>query len=194
MSGAAAAETWIFGTRNPHKLAEARMLLNDLLCLQPLPPHLPTAPEPYNTLYENALAKARFYAERGFAPLIVEDSGLFVPALGGEPGVRSAHYGGPQRLLSAMQGISQRKAYFAAVLLAYEGPHTYRFFTGIWWGQIAHEAAGNEGFGYDPVFIPEGSSYTVAQLGYSYKIHHSHRSQAFRKFASWLKHKLNTGA
>ncbi len=192
MSNAAGAETWTFATQNPHKLAEARLILQDLICLQPLPPHLPAAPEPHHTLYENALAKARFYAEMGFGPLIVEDSGLFVPALGGDPGVHSAEYGGPQRLLSAMRSISQRQAYFAAVLLAHQGPHNYRFFTGIWWGQIAHEAAGNEGFGYDPVFIPAGASQTVAQLSSSYKAYHSHRSQAFRKLAGWLKQKLNT--
>jgi len=194
MSSAVVADTWIFATQNPHKLAEARQILHGIICLQPLPPQLPAAPEPHDTLYENALAKARFYAEMGFGPLIVEDSGLFVPALGGEPGVHSAHYGGPQRLLSALRGISQRRAYFAAIVLAYEGSHTYRFFTGVWWGQIAHEAAGKEGFGYDPIFIPEGTSHTVAQLGASYKVLHSHRSQAFQKLAIWLSQRRHTGA
>jgi len=186
MSSAAVAKSWTFATQNPHKLTEAQALLPNFISLKPLPAGLPTAPEPHATLYENALAKARFYAGLGFLPLIVEDSGLFVPALGGLPGVHSAHYGGPSRLLEAMKDLSQRQAYFVAVVLAYEGPHTYRFFTGVWWGQIASQAAGTEGFGYDPVFIPEGAQQTVAQLGPAYKAQHSHRSQAFRKFAAWL--------
>ncbi len=187
MSSAAADKVWTFATQNPHKLAEVQALLGDHLLLRPLPPNLPRAPEPHPTLYENALAKARFYGEMGYLPLVVEDSGLFVPALGGAPGVHSAHYGGPQALLAAMRGLTRRQAYFVAVVLAYEGPGKYQFFTGIWWGRIAQEAAGSDGFGYDPVFVPEGTTQTAAQLGLSYKAHHSHRTQAFRKFATWLR-------
>lgn len=176
---------WIFATKNPHKLLEVQAIFGDALGLRALPGGLPTAPEVGQTLYENALQKAEFYYARVGGPLLVEDSGLFVPALGGLPGVHSATYGGPMRLLEAMRGVSRRQAYFVAVVLAYLGPGRYYFFLGHWAGAIAWEARGETGFGYDPVFIPKGQSQTVAELGPAYKQQHSHRSQAFRKFAAW---------
>ena len=187
MSSVVVGKVWTFATQNAHKLAEAQALLQGLVTLQPLPSALPTAPEPHHTLYENALVKARFYAQWGTLPLVVEDSGLFVVGLGGLPGVHSARYGGPARLLEVMAGMTDRQAYFVAVVLAYEGPHAYQFFTGVWAGHIATAMAGTEGFGYDPVFIPEGEIHTVAQLGIAYKTRYSHRTRAFQKFAAWLK-------
>ncbi len=176
---------WVFATQNPHKLAEVQALLGDAVPLEALPSSMAIAPESGDTLYANALQKAEFYYERVGKALLVEDSGLFVLALGGQPGVHSATYGGPSRLLEAMRGQSHRQAYFVAVVLAYLGPRAYYFFTGYWLGEIAWQAEGEMGFGYDPVFIPAGQSQTVAALGLGYKLQHSHRSQAFRKFAAW---------
>ncbi len=186
MSSAVAAKCWTFATQNPHKLTEAQAALGNALTLVPLPADTPLAPEPHTTLHENALAKARFYANLGLGPLLVEDSGLFVPSLGGKPGATSAHFGGPMRLLEAMEGIIHREAYFVAVVVAYWDSSRYQFFTGYWPGRIAEAATGEEGFGYDPVFIPAGESQTVAQLGSAYKARHSHRSQALRRFLTWL--------
>lgn len=173
---------WIFATHNPHKLAEAQVLVEGRLSLVGLPEGLPEAPEPYDTLYANALAKAAFYGSKLGRPVLAEDSGLFVPALGGQPGTQSARYGGPLRLLEALKGCAQRRAYFVAVLVAYWGPGEYRFYVGHLPGVIAEAMQGTEGFGYDPVFLPQGHTLTVAQLGSAWKVCHSHRAQAFRQF------------
>ncbi|MCX7607157.1 MAG: RdgB/HAM1 family non-canonical purine NTP pyrophosphatase [Bacteroidia bacterium] len=177
---------WVFATHNPHKLAEAQAVLGSVITLSPLPEGIPEAPEVQNSLYGNALAKASFYKSFVSAPILAEDSGLFVPALGGRPGVYSARFGGPARLLEALSSHQDRRAYFSAVLVAYLSPSAYVFFTGYWPGWIATEIRGEEGFGYDPVFIPTGESRTAAELGSEWKLKHSHRTQALRNFAAWL--------
>lgn len=181
-------DKWVFATKNPHKFSEVQAILGEGILLAPLPSDAPEAPEPYHTLYENALAKAAFYADwLGGAQVIAEDSGLFVPALGGQPGVRSARFGGPQRLLEVMTGISNRKAYFVAVVIAYCSSGAYWFETAVWHGSIAETLQGEEGFGYDPVFIPEGETRTVAQLGDAWKRRHSHRSRAFHRLLARIR-------
>ncbi|MCS7297076.1 MAG: RdgB/HAM1 family non-canonical purine NTP pyrophosphatase [Bacteroidia bacterium] len=177
---------WVFATKNPHKLAEVQNLLEGILDIEGLPSDVPEAPEPHADLYGNALAKATFYAQHLGLPVIAEDSGLFVPALGGQPGVQSAHFGGPARLLEAMRDLSDRRAYFTAVVVAYISSRKYFFSTGFWQGEIAETPRGSEGFGYDPVFIPAGRKETVAELGQAWKQHHSHRSRAFRKLVKML--------
>lgn len=175
-------DKWLFATKNHHKLEEAIQICAGKVALEGLAEDLPEAPEPYSTLYDNALAKASFYYDRLQKPVIAEDSGLFVVALGGAPGVRSARYGGPERLLTVLQGLSQREAYFTAVIVAYWAPNSYSFYTGYCAGYIAHELRGEGGFGYDPVFIPLGETRTLAELGPSWKNRYSHRAQAFQKF------------
>lgn len=171
----------IFATKNPHKIEEARQVLGDRVHLLPLPAEAPEAPEPHDTLYENALAKAAFYSDwLGGQTVIAEDSGLFVPALGGQPGVRTAHFGGPLRLLESMQRISDRRAYFVAVIVLYKAVGTYYIASAAWHGAIATELRGKEGFGYDPVFIPQGMAQTVAELGEAWKTQYSHRTRALR--------------
>lgn len=177
----AVVDRWTFATKNNHKLAEVQHLIGDALLIEALPVEVPEAPEPYDTLYENALAKAAFYADRLQQPVIAEDSGLFVPALGGAPGTHTARFGGPARLLGEMDGIQDRRAYFVAVVVAYQSPGSYRFATGVWHGHIAEFMAGTEGFGYDPIFIPAGETLTVAQLGEAWKLQHSHRTRALRR-------------
>ena len=144
-----------------------------------------------STFYENALAKARHGREAGARGLWVigEDSGLEVEGLGGRPGIRSARYAGPKasdednvaRLLGELagaEGEARRARYVSElVLLSPEGELRG---TGTLEGRIAREARGSEGFGYDPVFVPEGEERTVAELGDDWKRKRSHRARAAR--------------
>jgi XTP/dITP diphosphohydrolase len=144
-----------------------------------------------STFYENALAKARYGRAAGAPELWVigEDSGLEVEGLGGRPGIRSARYAGPEasdeenvaRLLDELVGTEDeaRRARYVSelVLLSREGELRG---TGILEGRIAGDPRGSEGFGYDPVFVPEGEEQTVAELGDDWKRKHSHRAIAAR--------------
>lgn len=180
-------DRWIFATKNAHKLREVQQVVGDSLILEALPDDIAEAPEPYTTLYDNALAKAAFYGEQLHKPVIAEDSGLFVLALRGAPGVHTARFGGPGALLRAMEGLRERRAYFVAVMVAYDPVGRYHWATGVWHGSIAESIAGTEGFGYDPVFIPAGETQTVAQLGQMWKLQHSHRTRALRHLLSQLR-------
>jgi XTP/dITP diphosphohydrolase len=144
-----------------------------------------------STFYENALAKARHGRAAGVPelPVIGEDSGLEVEGLGGRPGIRSARYAGPEasdeenvsRLLDELagaEGEARRARYVSElVLLPPEGELRG---TGTLEGRISREPRGSEGFGYDPVFVPEGEEQTVAELGDDWKRKHSHRARAVR--------------
>jgi XTP/dITP diphosphohydrolase len=142
-------------------------------------------PETGATYYENAALKARFGREHADGWVLAEDSGLEVEPLGGRPGVLSARYapeGAPAiaKLLGELQGVEDRRAHYVSelVLLAPDGRELRG--TGTLQGRIAGEPAGSEGFGYDPVFIPEGEGRTVAELGDEWKAEHSHRARAAR--------------
>ncbi|MGQ9863105.1 MAG: RdgB/HAM1 family non-canonical purine NTP pyrophosphatase [Bacteroidia bacterium] len=175
---------WHVATQNPHKIQEIQQILPQVTWVS-LPPDTPQAEEKGTTFYENALQKAKFYSRYVSGPLVAEDSGLVVVALKGAPGVESATWGGPTRLLKEMQNLSHRLAYFVCVIVAYhEG--AYRFFQGMELGEIAPTPQGEKGFGYDPVFIPQGQHATYAQLGPTYKNRFSHRARAFHSFAQWL--------
>jgi XTP/dITP diphosphohydrolase len=144
-------------------------------------------PETGGSYYQNARAKALF--GRSVGPedvwMLGEDSGLEVDALGGAPGIRSARYA-PEgeeaigRLLEELGAVDQREARYVCglVLVAPDG-HELRG-TGVLEGRIAAEPRGSEGFGYDPVFIPEGEERTVAELGDAWKARNSHRARAAR--------------
>ena len=179
----------IFASQNEHKLRELRSLFPDweIEALEdgPMPE------ETGSTFYENSLAKARHGRETGAPGLWVigEDSGLEVKGLGGRPGIRSARYAGPEasdeenvtRLLDELAGVEgeARRARYVSelVLLSPEGELRG---TGTLEGRIAKEPRGSEGFGYDPVFVPEGEERTVAELGDDWKRKHSHRARAAR--------------
>ena len=142
-------------------------------------------PETGATYYENAAIKAAFGREHAAGWVLAEDSGLEVDGLGGRPGVLSARYapeGAPAvaKLLDELEGVEERAARYVSelVLLAPDGRELRG--TGTLEGRIAHEPAGSEGFGYDPVFIPEGEGRTVAELGGRWKAEHSHRARAAR--------------
>jgi XTP/dITP diphosphohydrolase len=138
------------------------------------------------TFAENALRKAR--AARAVAPAqalgLGDDSGLEVAALGGEPGVRSARWAGPdddgrnRALLERLDGVADRRAAFVCALAAVSPSGEEIVVEGRLEGSIAHAAAGREGFGYDPLFVPEGERETLATLGQARKDQLSHRARA----------------
>ena len=168
-------------SRNRHKARELEALLPgwtiEPLDLDDYPP------ETGATYYENAAIKARFGRAHAHGWVLAEDSGLEVDAIGGRPGVLSARYapeGAPAvaKLLGELDGVEDRRARYVSelVLIAPDGREIRG--TGTLEGRIAHEAAGSEGFGYDPIFIPEGEERTVAELGNSWKAERSHRALA----------------
>jgi XTP/dITP diphosphohydrolase len=170
-------------SRNRHKARELEALLPGWT-LEPLDRD-DYPPETGATYYENAALKAGFGREYVGGWVLAEDSGLEVDALGGRPGVRSARYapeGAPAvaKLLGELAGIDERGARYVSelVILAPDGRELRG--TGTLEGRIAEAPAGSEGFGYDPIFIPEGETQTVAELGDEWKAEHSHRARAAR--------------
>lgn len=145
------------------------------------------------TLEENALQKAKFVSEATSAPAFADDTGLEVDALNGAPGVISARYAGEQKsatdniakLLRELKGISNRSARFRTVI-AYVNGHQQFLFEGIVDGKIAESPSGKEGFGYDPVFIPDGSTKTFAEMTLEEKNQWSHRARAAAKLIRFL--------
>ena len=170
-------------SRNRHKARELERLLPGWT-IEPLD-RGDYPPETGATYYENAAIKAAFGRAHAAGWVLAEDSGLEVDALGGRPGVLSARYapeGAPAvaKLLVELEGVEERAARYVSelVLLAPDGRELRG--TGTLEGRIAHDPAGSEGFGYDPIFIPEGEDRTVAELGDGWKAQHSHRARAAR--------------
>jgi XTP/dITP diphosphohydrolase len=142
-------------------------------------------PETGATYYENARAKAVFgrSVDRSDAWVLGEDSGLEVEGLGGAPGLRSARFAGEmhvERLLAELEGVEGdgRRARYVCELVALSPEGEERRGTGVLRGRIVHEPQGTEGFGFDPIFVPEGEERTVAELGNAWKADHSHRARA----------------
>ena len=171
-------------SRNEHKLRELQAALPgrqlELLDADEFPP------EEGSTHYENARAKARFGREIGPADVAMlgEDSGLEVDAVGGGPGLHSARWAGDEdpidRLLRELDGLEDRRARYVCELVCLTPSGEELRGTGTLEGRIAEERRGSEGFGYDPVFVPEGEERTVAELGDAWKAEHSHRARAAR--------------
>jgi XTP/dITP diphosphohydrolase len=149
--------------------------------------------ESSGTIEGNAIQKARQVYEKTGIACFADDSGLEVEALGGKPGVDTAHYAGSDRnsfknmtkLLDELKGIENRNARFVTVI-AFKNNLIERTFQGEIKGQIAKELLGKEGFGYDPVFIPENHTITFGQMGQEQKNSISHRSRAVKEFISFL--------
>jgi XTP/dITP diphosphohydrolase len=167
----------LLASRNANKLRELSALLP--WQLEPLEADYP--PEAGETYYENARAKALVGPAGTWR--LGEDSGLEVDALDGRPGIRSARYGAEgseanERLLAELRGVEDRKARYVCelVVLAPDGRELRG--TGVLEGRIAEKPRGEEGFGYDPVFVPEGADSTVAELGNEWKLRNSHRARA----------------
>ncbi len=186
----------VIASNNAHKLNEIRsavgpdlriLSLGDINCREELP-------EDMDTLEGNSLQKAAYVFEKYHVACVADDTGLEVEALGGAPGVRSARYAGEQRdsddnidlLLANMKGITNRKARFRTVftLLGMGEPQT---FIGTISGIILEERQGTGGFGYDPVFLPEGFSRSLAEMTLAEKNQISHRGQAVRQLVAYLK-------
>jgi XTP/dITP diphosphohydrolase len=168
-------------SRNPHKARELERLLPGW-AIEPLGRD-DYPPETGATYYENAAIKAAFGREHASGWVLAEDSGLEVASLDGRPGVLSARYapeGAPAvaKLLGELEGKEQRGARYVSELVLLDSAGQELRGTGTLEGRIAHEPAGSEGFGYDPVFIPAGEERTVAQLGDEWKAESSHRARA----------------
>jgi XTP/dITP diphosphohydrolase len=190
----------LVATHNAGKVRELARLLADLpLCLRLLSEFgdIPEAVETGETFAENAVLKAVHYSSRSGLVALSDDSGLAVEALGGRPGVYSARYAGPRatyaermrRLLGelAAAGDRDRRARFVCVI-AVADPSTgeVNTFEGVCEGRIAREPRGAGGFGYDPLFIPEGHTQTFGELPDEIKQQISHRARALAKAARFL--------
>jgi XTP/dITP diphosphohydrolase len=187
----------VLASRNPHKARE----LGDILTgweVEPLATGAEPPEETGDTFAENARLKAAFGRSHAGpdAWVVGEDSGLEVNGLGGAPGVRSARFAGGrgddganlERLLAELAGIEGegRRGRYVCELVALGPDGTEVAARGELNGRIAHESRGLEGFGYDPVFVPEGEERTVAELGNAWKSTHSHRAEAARALARAL--------
>ena len=190
----------VFATNNKHKLEEVRAILGnkvEVLSLNDINCH-DDIPETADTLQGNALIKARHIYEKYGFDCFADDTGLEVEALGGEPGVYSARYAGEEcnseanmrKLLHNLTGKSNRNAQFRTVIaLIIKGEE--KLFNGIVKGCITEEKMGNSGFGYDPIFIPEGFSESFAQMSGEMKNSISHRYRATEQLGNYLKEKYD---
>ncbi len=184
----------VFATNNAHKLDEVRSILGSRFTVKSLKEIGCEAdiPETADTLEGNALMKARFLYEIYGVDCFADDTGLEVTALGGAPGVHTARYAGNHdseanmnKLLNELEKKSDRSAQFRTVIaLIIEGKEF--LFEGIVKGTIAKEKAGDGGFGYDPIFIPDGFTQTFSQMGNDSKNHISHRALAVEKLFNYL--------
>lgn len=185
----------IFATNNQHKADEIRSVLKgpvELITLKEAGIDI-DIPEPYETLEENARTKSTTIYEMTGTDCFSEDTGLEVDALGGEPGVKSARYADEgrsfdaniEKLLAKLEGIEDRRARFRTVIsLLINGQET--LFEGVCEGRIITEKRGNNGFGYDPVFIPEGADLSFAEMDMAGKNRYSHRKKATEKLVAFL--------
>ena len=190
----------VFATNNKHKLEEVRAIVGDrveILSLNDIDCH-DDIPETADTLQGNALIKARYIHEKYNVDCFADDTGLEVEALDGAPGVYSARYAGEEcdsqsnmhKLLENLTGENNRNAQFRTVIaLIIKGEE--KLFNGIVKGEISREKMGNSGFGYDPIFIPEGFSQSFAQMSSEMKNSISHRYRATEQLSNYLKERYD---
>lgn len=187
----------VFATNNPNKLRELRELTAgqyDIVGLAEIGCH-EDVPETSDTIRGNAIQKARYVADHYGVTCFADDTGLEVDALGGEPGVYSARYAGEakdskanmRKLLAALEGVADRKAHFTTwIALAHPGDAEVELFEGDVHGVITDAPSGDHGFGYDPIFRPDGYDRTFAELSADEKNLISHRGRATRKLIAYL--------
>jgi XTP/dITP diphosphohydrolase len=187
--------TLIFATHNEHKADEVRAVLDGRFLIRTLREEGITEeiPEPHDTLEENAWEKSSVIWQRTGKDCFSEDTGLEVEALNGAPGVHSARYAGTHgdaianmnKLLEAMEGQPNRRARFRTVISLMLDGKEHRF-EGICHGHITLQPCGHAGFGYDPVFVPEGSIKTFAEMDKAEKNQYSHRRKAMDSLIHFL--------
>jgi len=186
----------LIGSANPKKLGELEAILGNRLPVVSLHnwPQITEPAETESTLEGNAVLKARYYHAQTGLPCLSDDTGLEVAALNGAPGVYSARYAGPEnnaeanmrKLLTALEGVTERQACFRTVLAYVDAQGELHTFVGELRGIIGTEPRGSFGFGYDPIFIPEGESRTLAELEPEVKKQMSHRARALQAFAQFI--------
>jgi len=193
--------TIIFATNNAHKIEEIKKIVPpdvNIITLNEAGIHQ-DIPEPYDTLEENASEKSAVIHKLTLQNCFSEDTGLEVNALNGAPGVKSARYAGEGRnfednvnkLLHNMQGKEDRSARFRTVVSLIWNNEEY-FFEGICEGKIIDAPSGDKGFGYDPIFIPDGSNKTFAEMSMEEKNTFSHRRKATDQLVKFLKEEVTS--
>ena len=185
----------IFATGNAHKVQEVRSMLPEGIEIQSLKDigYTDELPETQDTIEGNSLQKAETLGNALGIACFAEDTGMEVEALGGEPGVYSARYAGDNasyqdnvdKVLDKMKGQDNRRARFKTVITYYNGGSFVQF-EGITQGTILEQPKGTNGFGYDPIFVPEGASKTYAEMTLEEKNAYSHRKKSFVGFANHL--------
>ncbi|WP_133577667.1 RdgB/HAM1 family non-canonical purine NTP pyrophosphatase [Pedobacter metabolipauper] len=185
----------VFATNNKYKTEEVGKLLEnqyrvlnltDIGCLVDIP-------ETGDSFEENAALKSSYVAEHYQMDCFADDSGLEIDALNNEPGIFSARYSGErddrknlELVLSKLTGVENRKAHFKTVISLVKGDENF-FFEGVVYGNIRETPVGDQGFGYDPIFEPEGYDRTFAQMSMAEKNEISHRAIAMKKLIAFLK-------
>lgn len=192
-------QTLLFASNNRHKAAEIEQILGEKFCIITLREAgiNINIPEPHDSFHQNALEKSSTIANLTGKNCFSEDSGLEVTALAGEPGVRSARYAHENatdeenitHLLSRLAGITNRTAQFRTVIsLHYEG--TAYFFEGSCSGKILTEPRGSMGFGYDPIFVPDGDIRSFGEMTMKEKSGFSHRKKAVEQLVKFLQNRI----
>lgn len=185
----------VFATNNAHKLEEVRAILRNRLNILSLKDiaFAKELPETSGTITGNAIQKAQTLFNQTGLACFADDTGLEIDALNGNPGVDTAHFAGIERdsiknmnrVLCEMDGVVERSARFITVI-AFVNENGVQTFEGVVKGKIANAISGHGGFGYDPIFIPEGFDQTFAELPQSIKNEISHRAHATALFANWI--------
>lgn len=192
--------TLVFATNNENKVKEIRSMLGDhfsIITLKEAGIDI-DIPEPHDTLEDNAREKSSVIYEMTGKNCFSEDTGLEIDALNGAPGVLSARYAGEQKLaednitrvLREMEGQENRQAHFRTVISLILDGQEYQF-TGVCTGVILTKKRGSKGFGYDPIFVPDGAKETFAEMDIADKNQFSHRAKAFQQLITFLKEAVN---
>ncbi|MBU6317088.1 MAG: RdgB/HAM1 family non-canonical purine NTP pyrophosphatase [Acidobacteria bacterium] len=178
----------VSASANPHKVSEIAALLEGLVELVPRPGGVPDVVEDAGSLEGNARLKASAICAATGLPAVSDDTGLFVDALDGEPGVDTAYYAGPNatyaenraKLLRALEGVADRRARFRTVVMVVHPDGSELQVEGVCEGRIATKERGERGFGFDPLFVPDdGDGRTFSEMSEAEKNSMSHRGRAF---------------
>lgn len=193
-------ETLLFATSNPGKINELLALFShdqvEIKTLRDLETTIPEPEETGTTFEENAILKARYYAKQSGLPTLADDSGLEVDALEKRPGVYSARYiegsdaDRSNKILQELDGVTSRQARFVCVLAFVPTSGEPSTFRGSCEGSIGFSIQGTQGFGYDPIFIPDGYTQSFGELGSEVKNTLSHRHKAMEAFSTWYRKQL----